>query len=77
MLTIYDRMVMDYSSWLARLEIGAVVVRITIPVVGAVPVIISIWDQCWNFSDLTMGPMDNCYRLILIFPDFSLFFLIF
>ena len=35
MLTIYDRMVMDYSSWLARLEIGAVVMRITIPVVGA------------------------------------------
>ena len=33
MLTIYDRMVMDCSSWLARLEIGAVVMCITIPVV--------------------------------------------
>ena len=75
MLTIYDRMVMDYSLWLARLEIGAVVMCIT--VVGAIPVIISIWNQCWNFSDSTMGPMDNCYRLILIFPDFFLFFLIF
>ena len=35
------------------------VVHITIPVVSAIPVIISIWDQCWNFSDLTMDLMDN------------------
>ena len=59
MLTIYDRMVTDCSSWLIHLEIGAMVVHITIPVVSAIPVIISIWDQCWNFSDLTMDLMDN------------------